>query len=230
MNAYTHDGSTQGDIRVIDGTNASTIPIRDANGRIQAADPASGATDKTLTTANWITQTGDSSPNNLIHRSGNETKTGNLSILSVGRYMRMYFGATIPNTWVECMRIPRGNTNRYFIEVSGAVNGSNSVSYALMMIVCPNTGAPYCAWLLNKELVSNSLANKDRWAVVYDQIADTLQLYWKASGYGGVDIDITMGRTQSSIINPASIQVRSEFTPTDLADLTGVSAVLPTVI
>lgn len=46
---------------------------RDAQGRAFAADPASGATDKTLTTANWISQTGNSSPNNLVHRYGNET-------------------------------------------------------------------------------------------------------------------------------------------------------------
>ena len=45
---------------------------RDAQGRASAADPASGATDKTLVTANWVSQTGDSGPNNLVHRSGNE--------------------------------------------------------------------------------------------------------------------------------------------------------------
>jgi len=45
-------------------------------GLLKANDPDSGATDKTLVTANWVSQTGDSSPNNLIHRSGNETKTG----------------------------------------------------------------------------------------------------------------------------------------------------------
>ena len=52
---------------------------RDAQGRAFAADPAAGATDKTLVTANWVSQTGDSAPNNLIHRSGNETKYGKLT-------------------------------------------------------------------------------------------------------------------------------------------------------
>ncbi len=46
---------------------------RDAQGRAFAADPASGATDKTLVTANWVSQTGDSGPNNVVHRNGNET-------------------------------------------------------------------------------------------------------------------------------------------------------------
>ena len=66
----------------MDGTTAATIPIRDANGRMQAADPASGATDKTLVTANWVSQTGDAGPNNLLHKAGNETKSGTLSLSS----------------------------------------------------------------------------------------------------------------------------------------------------
>lgn len=53
---------------------------RDAQGRAFAADPASGATDKTLVTANWVSQTGDSAPNNLIHKNGNETKYGRLTL------------------------------------------------------------------------------------------------------------------------------------------------------
>lgn len=75
--AYTHNGVTQNETIIEDGTTAATIPVRDANGRMHAADPAAGATDKTLTTANWVSQTGDSAPNNLLHRSGNEKITAN---------------------------------------------------------------------------------------------------------------------------------------------------------
>lgn len=53
---------------------------RDAQGRAFAADPAAGATDKTLVTANWVSQSGDSAPNNLIHKNGNETKNGVLGV------------------------------------------------------------------------------------------------------------------------------------------------------
>lgn len=77
--AYTHTNATQGETALVDGTTSNTIPIRDGNGRMQAADPASGATDKTLVTTNWVSQTGDSSPNNCLHRSGAETKTGKLT-------------------------------------------------------------------------------------------------------------------------------------------------------
>ena len=53
---------------------------RDAQGRAFAADPAAGATDKTLVTANWVSQTGDNRPNNLIHKNGDETKYGKLRL------------------------------------------------------------------------------------------------------------------------------------------------------
>ena len=49
---------------------------RDTQGRAFAADPESGATDKTLVTANWVSQTGDDAPNNLAHKNGNETWYG----------------------------------------------------------------------------------------------------------------------------------------------------------
>jgi len=82
LKAYTHTGATQGETSVMDGTTANSIGLRDANGRMQAADPASGATDKTLVTANWVSQTGNSSPNNLLHRNGSETKNGILGLTS----------------------------------------------------------------------------------------------------------------------------------------------------
>ena len=49
---------------------------RDAQGRAFAADPDNGATDKTLVTANWVSQTGAEAPNNLVHRSGIEAING----------------------------------------------------------------------------------------------------------------------------------------------------------
>ena len=72
LKAYTHTGATQGEVSVVDGTTANSIGIRDANGRMQAADPASGATNKSLVTANWISQTGMSRPNNVLHTTGEE--------------------------------------------------------------------------------------------------------------------------------------------------------------
>ena len=86
-----------------------TIAKRNGSGRLVAADPASGATDKTLVTANWVSQTGAGAPNNLLHRSGNETKNGQLTltsypVINMGNVCRMAFnntqavGSTTPST------------------------------------------------------------------------------------------------------------------------------------
>lgn len=81
LKAYTHTGATQDDTPIVDGTAANSIGMRDANGRMQAANPASGATNNTLATTNWISQTGLTSPNNLIHKSGQENKDGIFGIV-----------------------------------------------------------------------------------------------------------------------------------------------------
>ena len=85
LKAYTHTGQSQGETGVVNGIDANSIGLRDGNGRMQAADPAAGATDKTLVTANWVSQTGDASPNNLIHKNGDETKNGKLTLTTQGR-------------------------------------------------------------------------------------------------------------------------------------------------
>ena len=85
LKAYTHTGQSQGETGVVNGIDANSIGLRDGNGRMQAADPAAGATDKTLVTANWVSQTGNGTPNNLIHKNGDETKNGKLTLTTQGR-------------------------------------------------------------------------------------------------------------------------------------------------
>ena len=85
LKAYTHTGGAQGETAVVNGTDADSIGLRDANGRMQAADPAAGATDKTLVTANWVSQTGMTRPNNVLHGSGNEEISGVKSVVPGGR-------------------------------------------------------------------------------------------------------------------------------------------------
>ncbi len=103
LKAYTHTGQNQGETAVINGTDANSIGLRDATGRMQAADPAAGATDKTLVTANWVSQTGNDAPNNLIHRNGNEKVSG----VKEGLWFGVLFGtlpaAKTPNKWLRYM-------------------------------------------------------------------------------------------------------------------------------
>ena len=96
------------DALVTVGTRVDALEIKDSNnvklsgvnvqaiqGTLKANDPATGATDKTLVTANWVSQTGDSAPNNVAHRNGNETWLGLKTIPMINiNYLR----ATTVNT------------------------------------------------------------------------------------------------------------------------------------
>ena len=177
MNAYTHDGSTQGDIRVIDGTNASTIPIRDANGRLKAADPASGATDKTLVTANWISQTGDSSPNNAVHRSGNETVNGTKR-MTVGCNIATLLSADIsPYAWYKVAIISPSRFLRISYNVSLPYNNSR---YMIMdaVLITPRTADPETMSLIKIARVLNILNDTEYIGLAWD--GSNFNLYIKS--------------------------------------------------
>ena len=118
----------------MDGTTAATIPIRDANGRMRAADPASGATDKTLTTANWISQTGDSAPNNLIHKTGNENRPN-------GVLTTQYMGMTLPTpivasaigVWIRWIQFNSAYSENHIVEMLGK-NANNGTFYCMFAV------------------------------------------------------------------------------------------------
>ena len=123
--AYTHTGSVQDDTPAVNGTDANSIGLRDANGRMQAADPASGATDKTLVTANWVSQTGDGAPNNLIHKTGNETKIGTFqaTALMANQTVRAANSIVIKDSYLSSNTSIPTETNDADI---GVVAGDNS--------------------------------------------------------------------------------------------------------
>ena len=102
---------------------------RDAQGRAFAADPDNGATDKTLVTANWVSQTGEGKPNNLMHDNGNETIYGTKKFIatqnlkSVSSYYR---NSDTKNGWIEVYNFDTGVTS-FLIEIMG--NSNNDVGY-----------------------------------------------------------------------------------------------------
>lgn len=146
LKAYTHTGATQGEKSVVDGTTADSIAIRDANGRLQAADPASGATDKTLVTANWVSQTGDSAPNNLMHRNANETVDGIKNFLwpAVTENVLKDTVAADSSTWRRLYNIATSSSgsNRH---VRIVMDGTRVCSHAVISIMWGGlSSAPTC--------------------------------------------------------------------------------------
>ena len=91
-----------------------TIAKRNGSGRLVAADPASGATDKTLVNANWISQSGSGAPNNVLHTIGNETKNGILSNdyyfngFQYGCFINQPF--TSSSRWIKAFKLQRQRT------------------------------------------------------------------------------------------------------------------------
>lgn len=109
-------------------------------GKLKANDPASGATDKTLVTANWVSQTGNNAPNNLLHKTGDEKTIG----LKEGNF-RPY---RLNNP--DLTNVPAGKWLRYaqwqeaygpanFVEIIGN-RGNNGYHYGKAMV---NAGGNY---------------------------------------------------------------------------------------
>ena len=205
--AYTHNGSTQGETPVVDGTTADTIPIRDANGRMQAADPASGATDKTLVTANWVSQTGDSAPNNLIHRSGNETKTG-------------YFGfqrswqLRVPNLngWVKIaesdndIRVRR----QLFFEFRMNYYNNNHLCYGKIAMLCYYTsGTPVGSFYVQLNKSSTAAVDENSFIMAANEITGKWELWVQMPSNEIMWIrqeDSTSGTITQSAINASFVE------------------------
>lgn len=118
----------------------SGVGIQTIQGTLKANDPASGATDKTLVTANWVSQTGDSAPNNIVHKTSNETIDGiktwvNTQILgpSAGE-LRRYSNQPDVNT------IPDANKDTLFLAIRTLSNATlTSETYRIK----PNGSASY---------------------------------------------------------------------------------------
>lgn len=131
---YSHNGSSQEEVQPVVAPTASTIPIRDSNGRMQAADPASGATDKTLVTANWVSQTGDSAPNNLVHKTGNENRMA-------GLFTSFYMGYKLPSVknasangkWIRWLEVQTFYSENNIIEMLGTL-ANNSTFYCMFSV------------------------------------------------------------------------------------------------
>lgn len=62
---------------LVDTATAQSIGgVKTFTSNPKGANPASGATDDSLVTANWISQTGNTAPNNVVHRTANEDIDG----------------------------------------------------------------------------------------------------------------------------------------------------------
>lgn len=112
---------------------------RDAQGRAFAADPAAGATDKTLVTANWVSQTGDDAPNNVAHRNGNEKWDGTKRISgNIGKMSIAYKTSAQTDTWFKMLEGQRSSFGKFAIVL---IMDSNNTDGAMIKLGGFGTGA-----------------------------------------------------------------------------------------
>jgi len=162
---------------------------RDAQGRAFAADPASGATDKTLVTANWVSQSGNDAPNNLVHKIGNETKNGTLQLNNGYIAYRADWHPTAPITtpidsYSIFVKITPVNAGHF--AVFDFIQGSNNATEAgrLMLHITPSSMNPI--WLYRKSRGADAnLSNPDNIVCLTD--GTYIYLAWKRTAkYGAI--------------------------------------------
>lgn len=108
-----------------ENTNTDIIPIQasvDVDGTtvLKGVDPPSGDTSQKLVTTNWISQTGDSSPNNVVHRSGNETIQGQKTFTSLTPVMSrsyLFQRVTAENKWFKVFTFDNAARNIMTLDV-----------------------------------------------------------------------------------------------------------------
>ena len=83
------------------------VSVQTIQGTLKANDPTSGATDKTLVTANWVSQPGEGRPNNLLHSNGTEV------IYGIQIHQSALLGNTIQLRTVDMDVTAPGKSNRY---------------------------------------------------------------------------------------------------------------------
>lgn len=133
-------------------SNSDVVPIKakvaaDGTTQVIAVDPPSGDTSQKVVTTNWISQTGNSSPNNVVHRSGNETVLGSKDIPILfttyerstetnpnAKTMIYYDLGSLPGTYniqINLEVCGRGHWRQLYIQiydVNSVVRGENNIT------------------------------------------------------------------------------------------------------
>lgn len=183
----------------LSGVNVQTI-----QGTLKANDPSSGATDKTLVTANWVSQTGNSSPNNLIHKTGNETKTGlficpevrprtfystkhviQTSDATSGTYFKIYT-TTLNSSTDRCALIMWNNTRKGLPSQCGECGfisiGARPSSVQIVNIA---GNVPTNHFAITRKAISETETSVSFWATGQIKVYDIM---FESVGYNNIDV------------------------------------------
>lgn len=188
----------------LSGVNVQTI-----QGTLKANDPASGTTDKTLVTANWVSQTGDSGPNNLIHKTGNENRpTGLLSTSYIGSKLPRIKTPSSKNVWIRWCEITPSYTENNIIEMISNV-GNNGLFYCMFAIAGAG-GYSRCLSIIN----APQNANTFKVVVLLNTVTNCYEIWIYVGNYLNTELIIAGLKYGYS---PRIKEINEEYTeiPTD---------------
>lgn len=114
-------------------------------------NPPSGDTSTKAVNTNWVSQTGDNAPNNIVHKTGNET------ILGLKKYENIQAPNTIQrnnnylcekNKWCKMLTFPIG-TSRNYIFIFTSVRGAWPC-FGMLHVENDYGGLPRAYWIVRK--------------------------------------------------------------------------------
>lgn len=185
-------------------------------------NPPSGDTSTKAVNTNWVSQTGDNAPNNIVHKTGNET------ILGLKKYENIQAPNTIQrnnnylcekNKWSKMLTFPIG-TSRNYIFIFTSVRGAWPC-FGMLHVENDFGGFPRAYWIVRKyNNESNSTFNTANSVAITSGLTEGRYDLWikgnQAAVNGGVFIAVNS-------MNPIN-DVNYPSEPESVDDITQVGA------
>lgn len=185
-------------------------------------NPPSGDTSTKAVNTNWISQTGDNAPNNLVHKSGNE------SIIGLKKYENIQAPNTIQRNnnylsvngkWCKMLTFPTG-TSRNYIFIFNSVFGAWP-SFGMLHIENDFGGMPRAYWIIRKyNNESNSTFNTANSIAITSGLTEGRYDLWVKGNQAGVNVGVFIAVNGLNSLNDINYPNEQEY----VDDITQVGA------
>lgn len=181
-------------------------------------NPPSGDTSTKAVNTNWISQTGDNAPNNLVHKSGNETILGLKSyenIQAPNTIQRNNTYSSEKNKWCKMLTFPTG-TSRNYIFIFHSNEGAWPC-FGMLHVENDYGGMPRAYWIIRKyNNEGNSTFNTANSVAITSGLTEGRYDLWVKSGQvpinGGVFIAVSSLKSLNDVNYPNTKEYVDDIT------------------
>ena len=192
---------------------------------IKASNPASGSTDNSVATTNWISQTGDSSPNNLVHRTGNET----ISSFKQFNYPGIFIDGGWHNTKASDGEI---GDIKLFAKFTGSNQGkymdfeitqfsNTAICYGILCVHLWTSTNYVPFWAIRRTYGANNPLSANSIVAVKDTNGDFYLGSRRVAQYGNLGIRVMKEVYYGNIMQYDQLDIEWLSTPINIGDGTG---------